>query len=417
MKKKEITHYKQHPQSHINKVILAYSGGLDTSAIVPWLIENYQCKVIAFVADVGQGHIELEGIEEKALNSGASECYIVDLKSAFVDDIIFPALKCGIEYEDGYLLGTALARPIIAKAQVELALQLGANAVAHGCTGKGNDQVRFETIFSALAPELTVIAPWREWALRSREDLLNYLYERNIPTSASAQKLYSRDANLWHLSHEGGELENTENIASDAIWMLSSSVKMAPSEPEVIELEFEQGAPVSLNGLALDGVEIISKLNSIAGKHCIGRIDIIENRLVGIKSRGCYETPAGTVIIEALKGLEQLVLDRDAKQLKKLLTMQIAPLIYDGKWYTNSCQSLLAAGNNLQSRTCGKISLSLFKGQVTAIRKQSAQSLYSEQMASFTMNSFYSQKDAEGFINIVTLSQKVKALKEKGLLS
>jgi len=404
-------------QKEIKKIVLAYSGGLDTSAIVPWLNDNYNCEVVAFVADVGQGDEELADIEDKALASGASSCHIVDLKDEFVEEIIFPALKAGAQYEDGYLLGTALARPIIAKAQVEYAIAVGADAVAHGCTGKGNDQVRFETIFAYLAPQLQVIAPWREWDLISREDLLGYLAEKNIPCTASATKIYSRDANLWHISHEGGELESTWNQASSDIWMLSNPIENTPDEAEYITLSFEKGQPQSLNHQEMSGAELVTKLNSIAGKHGVGQIDIVENRLVGMKSRGCYETPAGTVLQQALSALEQLTLDRDARHFKQLLGHQIGPLIYDGKWYNATTQAILHAGKALMEEVSGQVVMKLYKGQAIAVQKQSDSSLYSEQLASFTMDDIYNQQDAKGFINLFTLSAKVKALKQMGVIS
>ena len=288
--------------NQINKVVLAYSGGLDTSAIIPWLKENYDCEVVAFVADVGQGEAELEGIEEKALASGASSCYIADLKAEMVKDYIYPSLKTGAMYEGKYLLGTSMARPIIAKAQVECALSVGADALCHGCTGKGNDQVRFESAYAALAPQLTVLAPWREWDLRSREALLDYLATRGIPTTASLEKIYSRDANAWHISTEGGVLENTWNPSNDHCWAWTVDPVQAPDKAELVSLRVEKGEVVAVDGNILSPLDVLTVLNEKGVRHGVGRIDIVENRLVGMKSRGCYETPGGTILMEALRG-------------------------------------------------------------------------------------------------------------------
>ena len=298
--------------SKIKKVVLAYSGGLDTSAIVPWLKENYGCEVVAFAADVGQGEEELVGLEEKALASGASECHIVDLKDEFVSEFIYPTIQTGAVYEDEYLLGTSMARPIIARAQVEIARKVGADALSHGCTGKGNDQVRFEGAFAALAPDLPVIAPWREWDMVSREDLLDYLASRNIPTTASATKIYSRDANAWHISHEGGELEDPWNAPTKKIWTMTVDPEDAPDKPETVSVKFENGRLTAVNGSNVSPYEALVQLNEIGAAHGVGRIDIVENRLVGMKSRGCYETPGGTLMMKAYKALECLVLDKSA---------------------------------------------------------------------------------------------------------
>lgn len=316
--------------SSIKKVVLAYSGGLDTSAIVPWLKENYGCEVVAFVADVGQGAEELEGVEAKAIASGASECYVVDLKDEMVSDYIYPTLKTGSIYEGTYLLGTSMARPIIAKAQVEIARKVGADALSHGCTGKGNDQVRFESCFAALAPDLKVIAPWREWDLSSRESLLDYLAERDIPCSASATKIYSRDANAWHISHEGGELEDPWCQPTEQVWTWTNSPEQAPDKSELVTLKVVEGEVVAVNGEELKPYDCLVKLNDIASPHGVGRVDIVENRLVGMKSRGCYETPGGTVIMAALQAIDELVLDKASRKWKEVLGGEFSHLVYDG---------------------------------------------------------------------------------------
>ncbi|MHC4590871.1 MAG: argininosuccinate synthase, partial [Planctomycetota bacterium] len=313
------------------RVALAYSGGLDTSAIVPWLIENHDCEVIAVVGDVGQGEQELAGIEEKAKRSGARACYVIDLRHEFIEEFVYPTLITGAVYEGRYLLGTSMARPLIAQAQVKVALETGADALAHGCTGKGNDQVRFESAYAALAPHLEVIVPWRQWRMRSREDLLDYLKQHDVPCSASLEKIYSRDANLWHVSHEGGDLEDPWNAPLDDMWMLTSSPQRAPDQAQEVVIGFEQGRARTLNGTALPPAQLVSTLNAIAGRHGVGRIDIVENRLVGMKSRGCYETPGGTVIVEALRSLEELVLDRQTRHHREHLGLTFAQLLYDGQ--------------------------------------------------------------------------------------
>ncbi|MCO7224450.1 argininosuccinate synthase [Pleionea sp. CnH1-48] len=398
------------------KVVLAYSGGLDTSTIIPWLKENYHCEVIAFVADVGQGDDELKGIEEKALSSGASECHIFDLKEAFVSDYIYPTLVTGAIYEDEYLLGTAMARPIIAKAQVELALSIGADALAHGCTGKGNDQVRFEAVYATLAPQLKVIAPWREWGLTSREDCLEYLEQRGISCSASAEKIYSRDANAWHISHEGGELEHTWTAATQKIWTWTAPLEDTPSQPETLTIDINHGNIVAINGQQKSPLECLDELNLKAAQHGVGRIDIVENRLVGMKSRGCYETPGGTVMYKALRALEQLVYDRDAYHFRQSLALEFAQLVYDGKWFSAKAQSILSACKSLANDLSGKVVVELFRGQAKVIQKQSANSLYSEDFATFGQDDVYRQTHAEGFIRLFALSGRIKALKKQGVL-
>lgn len=398
----------------MNKVVLAYSGGLDTSAIVPWLKEHYDCDVVAFVADVGQGAEELAGVEEKAKASGASECYVVDLKEEFARAYIYPTLKTGAVYEGTYLLGTAMARPIIAKAQVEIARKVGADALAHGCTGKGNDQVRFESCYAALAPDLTVIAPWREWQLDSRESLLNYLAERDIPCSASATKIYSRDANAWHISHEGGELEDPWNEPSAQVWTLTNSPEQAPDEPEYLSVTLEKGEITAVNGASLSPLGCLEKLNQLAAKHGVGRVDIVENRLVGMKSRGCYETPGGTVMMAALQAIDELVLDKASRSWKSQLSEQFAQLLYDGRWFTPLKQSVLAAAEALAEKATGEVVLKLYKGQATAVKKRSPYSLYSEDFATFGADEVYNQQHAEGFIRLFSLPSRIAALQQQG---
>ncbi|NOU52699.1 argininosuccinate synthase [Pseudoalteromonas sp. JBTF-M23] len=399
--------------SEIKKVVLAYSGGLDTSAIVPWLKENYDCEVVAFVADVGQGEEELAGVEEKAIASGASECHIVDLKEQMVSDYIYPTLKTGAIYEGTYLLGTSMARPIIAKAQVEIARKVGADALSHGCTGKGNDQVRFESCFAALAPDLKVIAPWREWSLSSRESLLDYLAERNIPCSASATKIYSRDANAWHISHEGGELENPWNQPSEQVWTMTVSPEQAPDKPEFVSVIVEQGEVVAVNGERYSPYQCLVQLNNIAAAHGVGRVDIVENRLVGMKSRGCYETPGGTVIMAALQAIDELVLDKSSRKWKETLGGEFAHLVYDGRWFTPLKDSILAGAQALSEVATGEVVLKLYKGQVSAVQKQSINSLYSEDFATFGEDDVYDQSHAEGFIRLFSLSSRIAALNKK----
>lgn len=397
----------------INKVVLAYSGGLDTSAIVPWLKENYDCEVVAFVADVGQGDEELEGVEAKAIASGASSCHIVDLKEQFAREVIYPTLKTGAIYEGQYLLGTALARPIIAQAQVDVARKVGADALAHGCTGKGNDQVRFESAFAALAPELTVIAPWREWTMRSRPDLLAYLAERNIPCSASVTKIYSRDANLWHISTEGGELEDPWNEPTEQVWTWTVAPEQAPDQPQYLQLSFQQGELTHIDGQAYAPVEAILHLNQVAGAHGVGRLDMVENRLVGMKSRGCYETPAGEVLRAAMLGLESLVLDRTTQDYRIRLGNEFAQLMYDGRWFTPLKDVMLAAATKIAEPLSGDIVVKLYKGQVTVTQKRSPNSLYSNAFATFDEDEVYNQKHAEGFIRLYSLASRIRALHQQ----
>lgn len=395
----------------VKKVVVAYSGGLDTSVILPWLKENYDnCEIVAFVADVGQGAEELEGIEAKAIASGASECHVVDLKDELVADYIYPTLKTGAIYEGTYLLGTSMARPIIAKAQVEVAKKVGADALCHGCTGKGNDQIRFESCFAALAPELTVIAPWRIWDLTSRESLLEYLAERDIKTSATAEKIYSRDANAWHISHEGGELEDPWNQPTKQVWTMTVDPIDAPNEPEFVSINVVKGEITAVNGEAMSPYQALMYLNEKAAAHGVGRVDIVENRLVGMKSRGCYETPGGTVMVEALRGIEELVLDKTTRKWKQTVAAEFSHLVYDGRWFTPLCNSLLAAAETLADDMNGEVIVKMYKGSVQAIQKQSPNSLYSEEFATFGDDNVYDQSHAEGFIRLYSLSSRIKAL-------
>ncbi|WIG82554.1 argininosuccinate synthase [Photobacterium damselae] len=396
--------------SQINKVVLAYSGGLDTSAIIPWLKENYDCEVVAFVADVGQGEAELDGIEAKAIASGASSCYIADLKEEFVKDYIYPSLKTGATYEGKYLLGTSMARPIIAKAQVECALAIGADALCHGCTGKGNDQVRFEGTYAALAPQLSVIAPWREWDLRSREALLDYLAERGIPCSASLEKIYSRDANAWHISTEGGVLEETWNQPNEHCWVWTNDPEQAPEQAEFVALTVEHGEVVAVDGEPMTPYNALVYLNEKGALHGVGRIDIVENRLVGMKSRGCYETPGGTIMMEALRGVEQLVLDKESFEFRQTVGLKASHLIYDGRWFTPLCQSLFAAANELAKDVSGEVVIKLYKGQATVVQKRSNNSLYSEQFATFGEDEVYDHSHAGGFIRLYSLASRIRAM-------
>lgn len=399
-------------KKQIKKVVLAYSGGLDTSAIIPWLKENYDnCEVIAFCADVGQGEEELEGIKEKAIASGASECYVADLKEEYVKDYIYPILKTGSVYEGQYLLGTSMARPIIAKAHVEIALKVGADAICHGCTGKGNDQVRFESCFAALAPQLTVIAPWREWDMVSREDLLDYLAERDIPCSASLTKIYSRDANAWHISHEGGELEDPWCEPSKEVWTMTVDPMDAPDEAGKVTLSFAKGELVSVDGKTMSAYESLMYLNDKAAAHGVGRIDIVENRLVGMKSRGCYETPGGTVLMAAYKGLETLIHDKESLKFRESVGLEFSHVIYDGRWFTPLAKAQLAAAASLAEKVTGDVVVKLYKGQASVTQRRSPNSLYSEAFATFGADDVYDQKHAEGFIRLFSLSSRIAALK------
>lgn len=397
------------PRKQVKKVVLAYSGGLDTSVIVPWLRENYGCEVVCFTADVGQGE-ELQGLEAKALASGASQWIVHDVKEEFARDFIFPVLRAGAVYERKYLLGTSMARPLIAKHQVEIAHQVGADAVAHGATGKGNDQVRFELTYTALDPRLTVIAPWREWEIRSREDAIAYAQAHNIPVSASLKSIYSRDRNLWHLSHEGGPLEDPWLEPEETMFQLSVAPEEAPDQAEVVEIEFESGTPIAVNGEPLSPAALVAKLNELGGKHGIGRADLVESRLVGMKSHGVYETPGGTILLTAHREIESLVLDRDTLAFKDLVALKYAELVYNGLWFTPLREAMDAFVNSTQGPVSGKVRLKLYKGNVIPIGRQSPFSLYREDFATFGQENVYDQSDAEGFIHLFGLPLKVRAL-------
>ncbi|HVP45978.1 MAG TPA: argininosuccinate synthase [Bryobacteraceae bacterium] len=395
------------------KVALAYSGGLDTSIIIPWLKENYRCDVVAVCGDIGQGDEELAGLEAKARKTGASEVYVEDLREEFVTQYLWRLVRAGGIYEDKYLLGTSIARPLLAKKQVEVALRTGCDALAHGCTGKGNDQVRFELTYKALAPHLAVIAPWREWSINSREDALEYAAKHNVPVSQSTKKIYSRDRNIWHISHEGGALEDPANAAPDEIWMLTSSAKEAPDKPAEVTIGFEKGAPVSLDGQQMmSGVALIEKLNKLGGQHGIGRIDLVENRFVGMKSRGCYETPGGTLIMAAHRELEALTLDKNTLHYKQRLALDYAEMVYNGLWFTPLREALDAFFEKLSETTTGEVTLRLYKGNLEPVSRKSPYSLYSLDIASFTMGASYDQKDARGFINLIGLPIQVRAALE-----
>ena len=393
-------------------IALAYSGGLDTSIIVPWLKEHYDARVICVAGDVGQG-AELEGVRQKAIASGADECYIEDLREEFITDFIYPTMRAGAIYGRKYLLGTSMARPLIAKRQVEVARMVGADALAHGCTGKGNDQVRFELTYAAFAPELPVIAPWRMWDIRSREDAIAYAAKHNVPVAATKEKIYSRDANIWHLSHEGGVLENPAAEPPQDLLMLTNHPSRAPNESEVVVIGFENGTPVSVNGKKMDPVTLLTTLNKIGGKHGVGVIDLVEDRLVGMKSRGVYETPGGALIYAAHSELEQLVLDRRTLAAKDAMAPRYADLVYEGRWWTTEREALDAFVNVTQQRVTGEIGLRLFKGSISVTSRQSAHALYDERFVTFGEDDVYQQSDAAGFIRLFSLPNRVRALKDQ----
>lgn len=400
----------------IKKCVLAYSGGLDTSIIIPWLKENYGCEVIAVAANVGQGE-ELDGLHEKAITTGASKLYIEDLTDEFVDDYIIPTMMAGAKYE-GYLLGTSFARPVIAKRMVEIALKEGADAIAHGCTGKGNDQVRFELTIKAFAPQMTIIAPWREWDIKSRDEEIEYAEEKNIPLKINRETNYSKDKNLWHLSHEGMELEDPGNEPSynkEGFLELGVSPEMAPDKPTYVEIEFKKGVPVSVDGVLMKASDIIRTLNQIGGENGIGLLDLVENRLVGMKSRGVYETPGGTILYHAHEVLETITLDKETSRMKSKLAITFADLVYNGQWFTPLREALSAFVSETQKNVSGKVRLKLYKGNIINAGVWSKNSLYSEDIATFG-ESDYNQKDAEGFINLFGLPIQVKALLDQGLL-
>jgi argininosuccinate synthase len=394
----------------MSKVVLAYSGGLDTSIIVKWLQEEYGYEVIAFAADVGQGPGELEGLEEKALATGASKVYVQDLRKEFVENFAFQMLKSGAYYERKYLMGTAIARPIIARAMVQVALKEGAKAVAHGSTGKGNDQVRFELTVKALAPQLKIIAPWRVWKIRSRMDALEYARKHNIPVPVSVEKPYSTDRNLWHISYEGGILEDPANEPLEEMFLLTRSPQEAPDKPVTVEISFEKGVPVALNGTRMDGVSLLEALNKIAGENAIGRVDIVENRLVGMKSRGVYETPGGTLLYFAHRELEELTVDRETIRYKEAVAIKYGELIYYGLWYTPLRKALDAFIDSTQENVTGDIKLKLYKGNISVVSRRSPYSLYHPELATFEEDELYNQADAGGFINLFGLPLQVEGL-------
>lgn len=400
----------------IKKIVLAYSGGLDTSIIIPWLKENYEgCEVIAVSGDVGQG-TELDGLEEKAIKTGASKLYIEDLKKEFIEDFIFPTIKAGAIYEGQYLLGTSFARPCIAKRIVEIAKAEGADAICHGCTGKGNDQVRFELTIKAFAPEMKIIAPWREWTIKSREEEIEYAEAHNIPLKINRETNYSKDKNLWHLSHEGLDLEDPANepmYNKDGFLEMSVSPEKAPDKAEYITLSFEKGIPVALNGEKVGSVELIEKLNAIGGKNGIGLIDMVENRLVGMKSRGVYETPGGTILFKAHSALETITLDRDTQHYKELVANRYAELVYFGQWYTPLREALAAFVDSTQQTVTGDVKLKLYKGNMILAGITSPYSLYNQDIATFDEDDVYDQTDSKGFINLFGLPIKVRALLNK----
>jgi argininosuccinate synthase len=396
----------------IRTIALAYSGGLDTSIIVPWLKERYGARVICVAADIGQGN-ELEGVRAKAIASGADECYVEDLRQEFVEHFVWPTLRAGAIYGRKYLLGTSMGRPLIARRQVEIARQVGADALAHGCTGKGNDQVRFELTYAAFAPDLPVIAPWREWDIRSREDAIAYAESHKIPVAATRDKIYSRDRNVWHISHEGGVLEQPAVAPPADLFMLTTAPEDAPNQPEEVTIGFNSGTPVSVNGVELDAVDLVVALNTIGGRHGIGRIDLVEDRLVGMKSRGVYETPGGTLLYSAHSELEQLVLDRRTLAAKDLIAPRYADLVYEGRWWTTEREAYDAFVNLTQERITGSVTLKLFKGTASVVGRESEHALYDERFVTFGEDDVYQQSDAAGFIRLYGLSARVRAIRDQ----
>ncbi|MCO6450859.1 MAG: argininosuccinate synthase [Caldilineales bacterium] len=393
----------------VNKVVLAYSGGLDTSVIVPWLRNNYGCEVICFCANLGQEE-ELAGLETKAIASGASKCYIEDLRLEFITDFIFPTMQAGAVYERKYLLGTSFARPLIAKRMVEIAEMEGADAVAHGATGKGNDQVRFELTVMALNPKLRIIAPWREWEIRGRKDALDYAAEFNVPVSATEKSIYSRDRNLFHMSHEGGLLEDPWNEPEEVMYTLTTSPEEAPEQPEYLEIDFKSGTPVRVNGVARGALGLFEELNRIGAKHGIGRIDLVENRLVGMKSHGVYETPGGTLLYEAHAALEQLCLDKETLHYKQMIGLKYADLVYNGQWYSSLRKALDAFVQATEQNITGTVRFKLYKGNAILVGRKSPFSLYREDYVTFDQDDVYNQQDAEGFIKLFGLPMKVEGM-------
>ncbi|MDR7867729.1 MAG: argininosuccinate synthase [Sporomusaceae bacterium] len=399
--------------SGIKKVVLAYSGGLDTSVIIPWLKENYDgCEVIAMCADVGQG-AEIDPVREKALKSGASKVYVMDVRKEFVEDYVWPVLKAGAVYEGKYLLGTSFARPIIAKAMVEIAEKEGADAIAHGATGKGNDQVRFELTVKALAPHLKIVAPWRLWNIRSREDAIDYAEKHGVPVPVTKKRPYSMDRNIWHLSHEGGDLEDPWNEPKDDVYMVTKTPEQAPDKATYVEIAFEKGVPVAVDGKKLGAVELLEKLNDIGAANGIGIADITENRLVGMKSRGVYETPGGAILFYAHRELEYLTLDRATMHYKEQVAVRYAELVYDGMWFSPLREALDAFVDSTQQTVTGLVRLKLYKGNIMSAGAKSPYSLYHEGFVTFGRDEVYNQKDAEGFINLFGLPLKIRALMQQ----
>lgn len=400
----------------IKKVVLAYSGGLDTSVIIPWLKENYNnCEVIAVTADLGQGD-ELDPVHDKALKSGASKCYILDLKEEFIADYVWPVVKAGAVYEKKYLLGTSFARPLIAKRLVEIAEKEGADAVAHGATGKGNDQVRFELSVKALAPQLAIIAPWREWSIRSREDAIDFAEAHNIPIPVTKEHDHSMDRNMWHLSHEGSDLEDPWNAPKDALFIVTNTPETAPDKAEYVELEFEQGVPVAVNGKKMSPATIVENLNEIGIRNGVGICDMVENRLVGMKSRGVYETPGGSIIYYAHNELENLCLDRATMSYKQMVGIKYSELVYDGMWFSPLREALAAFVDETQKTVTGTVRLKLYKGNIISAGAKSPYSLYSQEYVTFGADEVYNQADASGFINLFGLPLTVRALMKQGKL-
>ncbi len=391
----------------MKKVVLAYSGGLDTSIIIPYLKEKYGCKVIAYAANIGQGDEELRGLDKKAKKTGADNFYMLDLRKEFVEKFLFTMIKANAIYERKYLLGTSIARPLIAKYQARIALKEGADALAHGCTGKGNDQVRFELTYKVFAPKLKVIAPWREWDIRSREDAIRYAARHSVPIKATLKKIYSRDGNLWHLSHEGGELENPWNEPKSDLFVRTVSPEKAPNRPTYVQIEFRRGVPVAIDGKKYDAVSLVERLNKIGAANAIGRVDLVENRLVGMKSRGVYETPGGTILYAAHSELEHIILDKDTLHYKDIVSQRYAELVYNGQWYTPLREALDAFMESTQKYVTGVVRLKLYKGSISAAGVKSPYSLYREDLATFSQDEVYDQKKAEGFIDLFGLSMKV----------
>ncbi len=395
--------------SRVRKVVLAYSGGLDTSIIIPYLKETYNCQVIAFAANIGQGNEELGGLAQKAKKTGADKFYLLDLRKEFVENFLFRIIKANAIYERKYLLGTSIARPLIAKYQAKIAKQEGADALAHGCTGKGNDQVRFELTYKVFAPDLPVIAPWREWSIRSREDAIRYAEEHKVPIKATLKKIYSRDGNLWHLSHEGGDLENPWNEPKSEMFIRTKSPENAPNRPTYLQIEFNKGIPTALNGKKMDGLKLLERLNEIGAANAIGRTDLVENRLVGMKSRGVYETPGGEILYAAHNELEQIVLDKDTLHYKDIVAQRYAELVYNGQWYTPLRESIDSFMDTTQRYVTGTVRLKLYKGNVIPAGRKSPNSLYLEELATFSQDEVYDQRKAAGFIDLFGLSMKVNS--------